>query len=111
RHTRFSRDWSSDVCSSDLDGQQYVGRMSSIGNEHGAVACRFFSATGILVEFPAGNGGGHRGCSIMNCRNVTTIQMTKRAISFHNQSPLLLCVSLDYSSSSKSRGLLHVIAP
>src|SRR6266700_6096827 len=25
RHTRFSRDWSSDVCSSDLTGQQFQG--------------------------------------------------------------------------------------
>src|SRR5690606_7864456 len=93
-----------------FDGQQHVGRMSSVGNEHGAVACRFLSAAGILVEFPAGKGGGHRDCSIMNCRNVTTIQMTTRAISFHNQSPLLLCVFPDYSSSSKFRGFLHVIA-
>src|SRR5215475_11422694 len=27
RHTRFSRDWSSDVCSSDLGGLSAVGRM------------------------------------------------------------------------------------
>src|SRR5690606_39494798 len=27
RHTRFSRDWSSDVCSSDLHGQDIVDRV------------------------------------------------------------------------------------
>src|SRR5436309_15729439 len=27
RHTRFSRDWSSDVCSSDLEGEQVVARL------------------------------------------------------------------------------------
>src|SRR5690606_39445198 len=31
RHTRFSRDWSSDVCSSDLPPQSSVGTMSNMG--------------------------------------------------------------------------------
>src|SRR5436309_13845399 len=33
RHTRFSRDWSSDVCSSDLDGFPQVRRSSIVEKE------------------------------------------------------------------------------
>src|SRR5690606_39818557 len=37
RHTRFSRDWSSDVCSSDLHGRiwKLSGRICHHGNAHG----------------------------------------------------------------------------
>src|SRR5690606_16774750 len=44
RHTRFSRDWSSDVCSSDLGGIAQLGRVPAalfiidIGHEHIALA-------------------------------------------------------------------------
>src|SRR5690606_41553392 len=31
RHTRFSRDWSSDVCSSDLYRQRDIGRATGVG--------------------------------------------------------------------------------
>ena len=33
RHTRFSRDWSSDVCSSDLDLKYCKAYISVLGNE------------------------------------------------------------------------------
>src|SRR5690606_28426388 len=40
RHTRFSRDWSSDVCSSDLGVAQCLSTAvaSALGAEHGGVA-------------------------------------------------------------------------
>src|SRR5690606_40629344 len=38
RHTRFSRDWSSDVCSSDLTGSDCVGT----SNRHGATSVTQF---------------------------------------------------------------------
>src|SRR5690606_37833502 len=42
RHTRFSRDWSSDVCSSDLHRERVV---AMIAREHDAVAIHDFAAT------------------------------------------------------------------
>src|SRR5690606_40983005 len=57
RHTRFSRDWSSDVCSSDLD-KPSTGRFRGQGNwrpVHGDVGWR--PVAGLLVE-GRGEGGG-----------------------------------------------------
>src|SRR5690606_41199634 len=47
RHTSFSRDWSSDVCSSDLLLQQAEGRLLAVGDQ-------------VRLEPPlAQRGGGH----------------------------------------------------
>src|SRR5690606_40098133 len=55
RHTRFSRDWSSDVCSSDLSGE------GSSGLEHGgrprSVVVR---AVGDIVPVVVGSGDNQR---------------------------------------------------
>src|SRR6266853_4998790 len=37
RHTRFDCDWSSDVCSSDLDGVNRLGAFDHIGSGPGAI--------------------------------------------------------------------------
>src|SRR5690606_40836003 len=42
RHTRFSRDWSSDVCSSDLDGYDNSARVYQDGD--GGGTARFLHA-------------------------------------------------------------------
>src|SRR5699024_11950726 len=41
RHTRSKRDWSSDVCSSDL-GPEFIGRMDVIAEEIPGVRTMFF---------------------------------------------------------------------
>src|SRR5688572_31508214 len=51
RHTRFDCDWSSDVCSSDLDDQTGVfGKLSRVG-------ARNLSAESLLRTHPAGVAG------------------------------------------------------
>src|SRR5690606_25298571 len=40
RHTRFSRDWSSDVCSSDLNRKQGMSRNNKGGNNGGSHVSR-----------------------------------------------------------------------
>src|SRR5690606_40881555 len=42
RHTRFSRDWSSDVCSSDLDYLSFTGKPYNV--------LRGFKAIGLFVD-------------------------------------------------------------
>src|SRR5207302_7069570 len=37
RHTRFSRDWSSDVCSSDLADIMFVDASAQAQQEHGSI--------------------------------------------------------------------------
>src|SRR5690606_40447475 len=51
RHTRFSRDWSSDVCSSDLSAT--VGRVLTVYPRNAicrAVACREMADGGVLFS-------------------------------------------------------------
>src|SRR5690606_40055969 len=69
RHTRFSRDWSSDVCSSDLSGGPPVrvaaagglrGREGGPGEADGGVAGRGPGAGGGPVVRPAGCAAGDR---------------------------------------------------
>src|SRR5690606_39379901 len=55
RHTRFSRDWSSDVCSSDL--VRVLGRRRDRGGARGRSR-----RGGGLAGDPFGRGGRERGC-------------------------------------------------
>src|SRR5690606_40299540 len=58
RHTRFSRDWSSDVCSSDLTQKKYSGSQNDIGDAsaHGLLfpwlppSVRFLKGNGFLSK-------------------------------------------------------------
>src|SRR5207302_4575316 len=54
RHTRFSRDWSSDVCSSDLRGLACPGRPV----RDGAVSGGTFVPVGVVKWFNAEKGYG-----------------------------------------------------
>src|SRR5690606_4805697 len=62
RHTRFSRDWSSDVCSSDLMGAAYLFVVypsiihEQIGGPHRGNAQHLMS---IVTEMPGNAGAGH----------------------------------------------------
>src|SRR2546422_2568269 len=56
RHTRCSRDWSSDVCSSDL-GRPLLGRRLAYGV--GLAALASLAAIGILTRSPARSGTSH----------------------------------------------------
>src|SRR5690606_40162983 len=58
RHTRFSRDWSSDVCSSDL----YFWLTSPITNHHLLLA-RLLASARIVTEVPKGWWFGASVCS------------------------------------------------
>src|SRR5690606_40132131 len=49
RHTRFSRDWSSDVCSSDLTGRARVARHTSA--EHERAPWRPLLLCGVAIAF------------------------------------------------------------
>src|SRR5690606_39670966 len=51
RHTSFSRDWSSDVCSSDLGRWESGQRLNSSGNRRGSSRC-------LLVVFGGCSGSG-----------------------------------------------------
>src|SRR5690606_39498542 len=53
RHTRFSRDWSSDVCSSDL-------KKNAVYNYKGNVFC-YCPVTGVCREMPGGGFEKDRG--------------------------------------------------
>src|SRR5690606_39494816 len=46
RHTRFSRDWSSGVCSSDLGGDAMFADPAAVG-EHGVTAVREHGVTAV----------------------------------------------------------------
>src|SRR5215475_4969899 len=48
RHTRFSRDWSSDVCSSDLGGGRHAGR----GRGQGAAEARLVTGSKLCRAHP-----------------------------------------------------------
>src|SRR5690606_34143184 len=69
RHTRFSRDWSSDVCSSDLKAQARVDELAVAllkVPEDDLTACRQFIYAGLslLPVYPEAVRGDHRGtCS------------------------------------------------
>src|SRR5439155_15607199 len=53
RHTRWPRDWSSDVCSSDLKGLQLAQQLAAI-NGHGGVVKRSIPKLNLhVVEIPA----------------------------------------------------------
>src|SRR5690606_39803171 len=60
RHTRFSRDWSSDVCSSDLQRvtEEHKGTLSTVG--HRAVSAK---AQGCLTARPTSRAGTKVGLS------------------------------------------------
>src|SRR5207302_3238609 len=53
RHTRFSRDWSSDVCSSDLKGPSHPHRFHARGKKECAICSR------LVLEYDC-PGAGHR---------------------------------------------------
>src|SRR5690606_40974351 len=57
RHTRFSRDWSSDVCSSDLGGGHGGGRPSAVRARQVLLDDPGDQRVG-LVQLPAVDGGG-----------------------------------------------------
>src|SRR3712207_9576659 len=57
RHTRYWRDWSSDVCSSDLKGFEFIGYFGSIANDYNV---RLFGVNiflGRVLHVLGGNGG------------------------------------------------------
>src|SRR5258707_5921872 len=65
RHTRYWRDWSSDVCSSDLNGQR-TGRKKPRGRLDAALADRFHQAKAMVVgvfhltyQIEIASGSGH----------------------------------------------------
>src|SRR5690606_39597279 len=60
RHTRFSRDWSSDVCSSDLWGSRRARNGRRIADRGGENAAR--SVCGDAVVGTDGTAGGSPGC-------------------------------------------------
>src|SRR5690606_39811001 len=53
RHTRFSRDWSSDVCSSDLAAARFAWRLSILGII-GLVHHAFWRADILTIYVPLG---------------------------------------------------------
>src|SRR5690606_40310494 len=53
RHTRFSRDWSSDVCSSDLNGNPIPVTMRRFGM-HGTPTTIIIDQAGCIVEHAFG---------------------------------------------------------
>src|SRR2546429_5272820 len=55
RHTRCSRDWSSDVCSSDLN---VVRRVARLGRAAGAALGRACGGVAVRAAFGAGTGYG-----------------------------------------------------
>src|SRR5690606_41057191 len=59
RHTRFSRDWSSDVCSSDLDDEfeALLDQLHGKGRHTGVAADAAPAAEPVAAEAPAGAGG------------------------------------------------------
>src|SRR5690606_40706743 len=62
RHTRFSRDWSSDVCSSDLAADTRAGAEAAPVQELGIREQRCFDRlrqlpAGVTLGFSAGRGG------------------------------------------------------
>src|SRR5690606_39461892 len=56
RHTRFSRDWSSDVCSSDLIGALTfaLGRVQILGSSHYALIAKENRLRPVIVRSPRG---------------------------------------------------------
>src|SRR5690606_39800054 len=54
RHTRFSRDWSSDVCSSDLKSSRGPAPAATILRREGATALRSHAAPTSPATSPAG---------------------------------------------------------
>src|SRR5690606_39934091 len=74
RHTRFSRDWSSDVCSSDLEIMVAHG-------EHQNVLARLLAGEGGKVDLPAILAGGHdAGDALGECGhgNLLLVALTMR---------------------------------
>src|ERR1041385_1313300 len=62
RHTRCSRDWSSDVCSSDLEEEIRTGRMAQPCQPARQRCCQPMNALGYLLKpFRAMIAGVHRG--------------------------------------------------
>src|SRR5690606_39759969 len=68
RHTRFSRDWSSDVCSSDLEVVALVGEGEERGLVHGAPPWRLGAGlvprAGPTIRHMA---CGHNSCCLSLC--------------------------------------------
>src|SRR5690606_39357437 len=84
RHTRFSRDWSSDVCSSDLAGVHRAPRGGARGGRPGLVARSLNCNAGDLYAEFARLSGPQRGCMAkedaiqMEGRVVETLPNTDR---------------------------------
>src|SRR6266511_1058110 len=63
RHTRFSRDWSSDVCSSDLPGDTVRARVTKVKRNHGeAIATEVLVPSAKRVEAPCAHYPACGGC-------------------------------------------------
>src|SRR5690606_36056810 len=52
RHTRFSRDWSSDVCSSDLSAKKYFGSESALNKSLLIDNETVYTVTAVVEELP-----------------------------------------------------------
>src|SRR5206468_7891828 len=78
RHTRSDRDWSSDVCSSDLTRNHYVSGQGEIGlrvklGERLGIGAKN-ELTGVLQQQRDANGGDeHRECGAIAQRAVSEI--------------------------------------